>query len=219
MTVAALPVKDLANAKERLIPLLSPAERQTLARAMLEDVLNALRLAPLDQILVVTRDPEVMELARGFTASILEEEANLGHTEAVALAQHHAAANGADRFLTIPGDVPLVTAKEIAMICRAAPSAPGALFVPSRSGLGTNGALLTPPEIMPLKFGEPSFQNHLAAARARGIEPVLLPLAGLGLDIDDPEDLRALIEHGEPSRAGRVLQDLGLAGRLAERQC
>lgn len=219
MTVAALPVKDLANAKERLIPLLSPAERQTLARAMLEDVLNALRLAPLDQILVVTRDPEVMELARGFTASILEEEANLGHTEAVALAQHHAAANGADRFLTIPGDVPLVTAEEIAMICRSAPSVPGALFVPSRSGLGTNGALLTPPEIMPLKFGEPSFQNHLAAARARGIEPVLLPLAGLGLDIDDPEDLRALIEHGEPSRAGRVLQDLGLAGRLAERQC
>ena len=112
-----------------------------------------------------------------------------------------------------------LTAEEIAMICRSAPSGPGALFVPSRSGLGTNGALLTPPEIMPLKFGEPSFQNHLAAARARGIEPVLLPLAGLGLDIDDPEDLRALIEHGEPSRAGRVLQDLGLAGRLAERQC
>jgi 2-phospho-L-lactate guanylyltransferase (CobY/MobA/RfbA family) len=72
---------------------------------------------------------------------------------------------------------------------------------------------------MPLKFGEPSFQNHLAAARARGIEPVLLHLAGLGLDIDDPEDLRALIEQGEPSRAGRLLQDFGLAGRLAERPC
>lgn len=217
MIVAALPVKDLANAKERLIPLLSPTERQTLARAMLEDVLSALRLAPLDQILVVTRDPDVMELARGFTASILEEEANLGHTEAVALAQHHAARAGADRFLTIPGDVPRVTAEEITMICRSAPSAPGALFVPSRSGLGTNGALLTPPEIMPLKFGEPSFQNHLSAARARGIEPVLLPLAGLGLDIDDPEDLRALIEYGGESRARRLLQDLGLARRLALR--
>ena len=219
MTVAALPVKDLANAKERLIPLLSPAERQTLARAMLEDVLNALRLAPLDQILVVTRDPEVMELAKDFSASVLEEDANLGHTEAVALAQHHAALAGADRFLTIPGDVPRVTAEEIAMICRSAPPAPGALFVPSRSGLGTNGALLTPPAIMPLKFGEPSFQNHLAAARARGIEPVVLPLTGLGLDIDGPEDLRALIEFGEQSRAGRLLKDLGVERRLVERPC
>lgn len=214
MIVAALPVKDLANAKERLIPFLSPAERQTLARAMLEDVLNALRLAPLDRIMVVTRDPQVIELARGFPASILEEEANLGHSEAVALAQHYAARAGADRFLTIPGDVPRVTAEEIAVICRAAPPSPGALFVPSRSGLGTNGALLTPPEIMPLKFGEPSFQNHLAAARARGIEPVLLPLAGLGLDIDGPEDLRALMEYGEQSRAGRLLKELGVAERL-----
>ena len=219
MIVAALPVKDLVNAKERLIPLLSPTERQTLARAMLEDVLSALRLAPLDQIMVVTRDPQVMELAKEFSASVLEEEANLGHTEAVTLAQHHAVRAGADSFLTIPGDVPLVTAEEIALICRSALSAPGALFVPSRSGLGTNGAILTPPAIMPLKFGEPSFQNHLAAARARGIEPVLLPLAGLGLDIDDPEDLRALIEYGGESRAHRLLQDLDLARRLAHRPC
>ena len=220
VTIAAVPVKDLVNAKERLIPLLSPRERRELARAMLEDVLSVLRLAPLDRIMVVTRDPQVMELARSFNASILEEDANLGHTEAVALAQHHAALACADSFLTIPGDVPLVTAEEIAAICRSAPPAPGALFVPSQSGLGTNGALLTPPGIMSLKFGEPSFQNHLAAARARGIEPVVLSLAGLALDIDGHNDLCALIEEGgERSRAGRLLQDLGLSHRLAERLC
>ncbi len=37
----AVPVKDLVNAKQRLIPALSPAERRELARAMLEDVLDA----------------------------------------------------------------------------------------------------------------------------------------------------------------------------------
>lgn len=217
MTVAAVPVKDLANAKERLIPILSPEERRGLACAMLEDVLNALCRAPIDRVLVITKDPQVMELARSFPVLILEEEANLGHTEAVLLAQHHAAASGADRFLTIPGDVPQVTAEEIAVLCRSAPSGPAALFVPSLNGLGTNGALLTPPEIMPLKFGEPSFTNHLTAAQARGIEPVVLSLAGLGLDIDGPEDLRALIERGETSRAGRLLKELGVAARLEGR--
>jgi 2-phospho-L-lactate guanylyltransferase len=212
--VAAVPDKDLVNAKERLIPLLSPRERQELARAMLEDVLTALSLAPLDRILVITRDREVMDLARRFDVSLLPEEANLGHTEAVALAQRYAGTIGADRFLTIPGDIPLVTDEEITAICHSAPSAPGVLFVPSQSGLGTNGACLTPPELMPLKFGEPSFQNHLTAARARGIEPVVLPLHGLGLDIDSPEDLCALLERGDQSRAGRLLQELRVASRL-----
>lgn len=214
VTVAALPVKDLANAKERLIPLLSPGERRELARAMLEDVLDALLRAPLDRIVVVTRDPEVTELARRRSVSTLEEEVNRGHTEAVALAQQQSAASSVQRFLTIPGDVPLVTAEEIALICRSAPPGPGVLFVPSRSGLGTNGALLTPPDLMPLKFGEPSFANHVTAARARGIEPVVLPLPGLGLDIDGPEDLRLLVEHDETSRAGRLLRELGVRERL-----
>ena len=40
--IAAVPVKDLANAKQRLVPALSPAERRELARAMLGDVLEAL---------------------------------------------------------------------------------------------------------------------------------------------------------------------------------
>jgi 2-phospho-L-lactate guanylyltransferase len=213
VTVAAVPVKDLANAKERLISILSPAERQELARAMLEDVLNALCRAPLDWVLLVTRDPQVIELARSFTVSVLPEEANRGHTEAVTLAQRHALTSGADSFLTIPGDVPLVTAEEIAALLSAASPGPGALFVPSRSGLGTNGAFLTPPEIMPLKFGEPSFANHLIAARARGIDPIVLPFAGLGLDIDGPEDLSELIERGEKSRAGRLLRELGVAAR------
>ena len=39
---AALPVKEFANAKQRLSPLLTPLQRATLAAAMLEDVLTAL---------------------------------------------------------------------------------------------------------------------------------------------------------------------------------
>ena len=119
MTLAAVPAKDLENAKQRLIPILSPSERRELARAMLEDVLTALGGAGLNAVLVVTRDPEVIELARRFAVTIVEEPENRGHTEAVALAQREAARHGAKRFLTIPGDVPRVTALEIRAICRA----------------------------------------------------------------------------------------------------
>jgi 2-phospho-L-lactate guanylyltransferase (CobY/MobA/RfbA family) len=58
---------------------------------------------------------------------------------------------------------------------------------------------------MPLKFGEPSFDNHVLAARARGLEPVVLRLGGLGLDIDAPADLDALLARGPATRSARLV--------------
>src|SRR5207245_2717537 len=78
-------------------------------------------------------------------------------------------------------------------------------FAPSRSGFGTNGVALTPPDTMPLKFGEPSFQNHLAAARALGLEPRVTVLPGLALDVDAPEDVAALATAGGTTESARVV--------------
>ena len=91
---------------------------------------------------------------------------------------------------------------------------PGVAFVPSLSGFGTNAALLAPPDAMPLKFGEPSFANHLDSARARGLVPAVLELPGIGLDVDAPEDLRLLLGRGSHTRAGRLLLARGIAARL-----
>jgi 2-phospho-L-lactate guanylyltransferase (CobY/MobA/RfbA family) len=49
-----------------------------------------------------------------------------------------------------------------------------------------------PPDAIPLCFGPNSFERHVTAARARGIEPVIVESALLGLDIDQPEDLQQL---------------------------
>ena len=144
-----------------------------------------------------------MEVAERYGARCLVEPANRGHTEAVAFAQREALARGAARFLTIPGDVPCVTAEEIALVCGAAGA--GVTFVPSMSGFGTNGALLAPPDAMPLKFGEPSFDNHLLAARQRGLTPVIRELPGLGLDIDTPEDLLLLLARGAHTRSAALV--------------
>jgi len=124
-TVVAVPVKDLVNAKQRLMSFLSPLERGELARTMLEDVLEALVCARLGAVLVVTRDPSVQALACRHGVDILSEDDNRGHTEAVARAQQAALARRATRFLTIPGDVPCTTAEEVATITSSPRGAPG----------------------------------------------------------------------------------------------
>jgi len=213
-TIAAVPVKDFADAKQRLGSLLTPVERAALARTMLEDVLAALCASPVDVVYVVTRDPEVTERVRDFRVEIVEEPANRGHSEAVALAQAAASARWADLFLTVPGDVPDVTAGEVRAMLDSAKAGRAAVFVPSLSGYGTNGTVLRPPHLLTLTFGEPSFANHLAAARALHLAPAVLRLPGLGLDIDTPDDLRALLDRGSPTRSSRLLEAWGLRGRL-----
>jgi len=214
---AAVPVKDLVNAKQRLVPALEPDERRALAHAMLEDVLAAVGTALPGTVYVVTTDALVMEVARRHGAHCLIESANRGHTEAVAFAQREALGRGAARFLTIPGDVPCATPAEVQAVCDALPGGPGAAFVPSLSGFGTNAALLAPPAAMPLKFGEPSFDNHLLAARQKGFSPVVLDLPGIGLDIDAPEDLDSLLRRGPGTRSADLLASWDFPARLARR--
>ncbi len=204
MIRVAVPVKDLANAKQRLAPALGRDERHALARAMLEDVLDAVEAALPGAARLVTRDPEVMDLARGRGIPCLVEDTNRGHTEAVAFAQDAAAREGARVFLTVPGDVPCATGAEIGALL-AEVVEPAVVLVPSLSGFGTNAALLAPPAAMPLKFGEPSFDNHLLAARQRGLRPRVLRLPGLGLDIDGPDDLELLLARGPGTRSARLV--------------
>lgn len=214
MTVfVAVPVKDLANAKQRLVPVLAAEERRALAQAMLEDVLDAVSAALPGVVRVVTADAQVMDLAHRHGTPCLIESANRGHTEAVALAQQAALARGAKRFLTIPGDVPCATPAEVRTLCRAL-GGHDVAFVPSVSGFGTNAALLAPPDVMALKFGEPSFDNHLEAARQLGLRPVVLELPGLRLDIDAPEDLELLLERGPETRSARLLRRWAVSTRL-----
>src|SRR5262249_56861037 len=153
---------------------------------------RALGAGDLGQGWVGTGDRAAAASAQAHGAEPVAEAENRGHTAAVALAQAEAARRGARVFLTVPGDVPCVTADEMRQLVDGVrEGAP--VFVPSRSGLGTNGVALAPPDAMPLTFGEPSFARHLETARSRGLVPRVLAQRGLGLDVDSPEDLTALL--------------------------
>jgi len=63
--------------------------------------------------------------------------------------------------------VPCVSAEEIRRLSQAVGPAPGVAFTPSRSGLGTNGALLAPCDAMPLTFGVFDASPELATLAKR----------------------------------------------------
>jgi 2-phospho-L-lactate guanylyltransferase len=171
-------------------------------------VLAALADAPgLAGRLLVTTDSAAQRLAARYRFDWLTDGAGDGHTGAVAAAARHLAATGIAGMLTVPGDIPLVTAAEIARLLAAHFPAPAFTIAPSHDELGSNAIIVSPPDAVPLRFGDNSFFPHLAAAEARGIRPTIVNLPGIALDIDNPDDLRHFAGLGSRTRAGLWLAD------------
>jgi 2-phospho-L-lactate guanylyltransferase len=216
--VAVVPVKAIASAKSRLAEAYAPPFRQALARVMLGDVLSALAAVPaLEDIVVVTGDAEAAGIARSFGALVSSEAAETGHTGAVMAAAATLAREGRAGLLTLPGDVPGVSADELILLLERHGAAPAFSIVPAHDRRGSNAIVMTPPDAVPLAFGDDSFLPHLAAARRRGLEPNILVLPGLGLDIDNPADLERFLSAAPASRTLAFLRD-GLTNTRPGRQ-
>jgi len=205
---AVVPVKERVSAKERLAPLLRPEARQALALAMLEDVLAAVPGArDIAGLMVVTVDAEAGRLAARYGARLIEAGARDGHTGAVTAAARLIAAEGRAGMLTLPGDIPLVTPGEISSILAAHSPAPSFTIVPSHDERGSNAIACSPPDAVPLRFGENSFYPHLEAAEACGVRPNVMHLPGIALDIDNPEDVVSFMRTQSATRAWAVLAE------------
>jgi len=166
------PVKNLAQAKQRLSPVLSAEARLKLARAMCQDVLETLALWPRrPEVAVVTSDEFARGLAEQHDFHVIADDVNPGETGAIEMATEVCRRRGVAWTLVIPADIPLLEAAELQQIIDAAPRE-GAVLVPDAAGRGTNAALRAPADLFPLRFGNDSFLPHLAAARATAISGV-----------------------------------------------
>ena len=223
-TTAVIPIKQLANAKQRLAGLLTSEERQGLFTAMVEDVLTAIEACPLvDQLVIVTNDEAVAELGLGFGAEIRPEPAVAGLIAAGTETGRQLAEEGVNSMVFLPGDVPLVSADELALVLEGFGVLDQAefLIVPASDMGGSNCVACSPPDCMTFGFGEDSFRRHLGIARDLGLNPVVARLPGIGLDIDTPEDLRQLVavinqegRDGQEYSTVRYLMSSGLINKL-----
>src|SRR5712671_5871445 len=218
MRALLLPIKDLNNAKKRLMGVLTPEERFGLAEAMLKDTIRAVqgvRLA--EKIFVITSYQPAMSMAEENGWEILREERQISESDSVDAASRICEDRGVTALLRVPLDVPLVQSSDIDELLAVQCEAPALVIVPSRDGLGTNAILRTPPTLFPSHFGSGSFAKHCAEAQRAGAHIVVRRNARLEMDVDDETDLRALVQQDlSGTETGAWLQRSGLMARLCQ---
>ena len=216
---ALIPAKGFTDAKQRLSPLLSVAQRELLAEAMLRDVLGQVVLARgLDGVYVVTGDSRVSEIASFLGIHVIREESERGETEAVLFALARMGQAGIGAALVIPGDIPLVRSSDIELLLEQISdhdtNLPFALLTPSHDRMGTNALLLSPPGVIKLGFGYDSFTYHLAQVEAAGLPPRILENEMIALDIDESKDLERFLAAASGGRTYEMVLKTGIIHAL-----
>jgi 2-phospho-L-lactate/phosphoenolpyruvate guanylyltransferase len=200
-TAVVIAVRSFEGAKSRLGAVLDAEERRDLVERLLRrTVAAALNTPAVGDVVVVSTDPEVLEVATSAGARPLRQLSR-GLNPAILEAR---AAILADRLLVLPADLPAVTAGDLVAILAAgdAAGAPSVVLAPDRHGRGTNALLLAPPDVIDPAFGGDSRAAHTWFATSAGAAFVEVP-GILALDIDTPDDLLlAEALHADAIRAG-----------------
>ena len=205
-----VPVKEPRNAKTRLAQVLSLEERARLTATMLRDVCAALgeaaRAGGIEAISILTGDAALVPSGLGHIA-----DAGSGLNAALAQAARELVRRGAAALLIVPADVPFVEAADLRTLIGAA-RAPALAIAPDRSARGTNALLISPPQLITPQFGPHSFAAHRAAGEAVGVPVQVMHCPGLECDIDEPADLKRLMDSGREAYAFlRATRAAGLA--------
>ena len=196
MTIwAIVPVKPLRRGKSRLAGTLSEDERAELNRSLLQHTLQTLTdIKELEQVLVVSRDPHALTIARQHGARTVREDGqpqlNTALTRATVVAKVHATRG----VLILPADLPLISREDVLTLIDKADEPPVVVIAPDRHGKGTNALLICPSGLIEYDFGENSFQRHCERAKQAGARLEIVDLPSLGLDLDLPEDLELIRE-------------------------
>ena len=136
--------------------------------------------------------------------------------------------DGAAAALILPADLPLLSVESLDRLLDAADAAlaagsgrPLVVISPSDARNGTNGLLLSPPDVIRPSFGIASFEAHVREARDAGTSLQVVPDPGLGFDLDTPEDFERLPGDGHrraararPARARGNRDPVSDGGRL-----
>ena len=188
---ALIPYKP-KNPKTRLSSVLAENERETLAQAMLEDVLKALAENCCMPVIVAT------ELFESEIVQITVKDADLNQT------LNEILPNTSRDLMIIMADLPLADEPSLKRVMS---TGKDMAIVPGRGG-GTNVIYLKEPSRFRVNYYGASFQKHLQAAKDAGLSVEVIDSFRLHTDIDEEDDLVELLIHGT-GRSRAYLVELG----------
>ena len=200
---AIVPVKPLRRGKSRLAGTLTEDERAELNQSLLKHTIETLSdLKEIEQVLVVSRDPHALTVARNHGARTVLEDGqphlNTALKRATVVAQVYATRG----VLVLPADLPLVSPQDIRELISRAVNPPVVVIAPDRHHKGTNALLISPSGLIEYDFGDNSFERHCERVRQAGARLEIVDLPTLGLDLDLPEDLE-IVREMETSKSTR----------------
>lgn len=191
-----VPHRGLEVAKTRLAGVLDGAEREALARRLLERVLSVAQQACRD-VVVITPAEALRHLVSAAGARLVLQH-GMGLNQGLDEARTDAIADGVELLVVLHGDLPNLHVDDVhALRDAVADLRQGVAIAPDRRSSGTNGLALLPPSAIPFRFGIGSFAAHTQEARRAGIEPIVVERNGLAFDLDTPEDLARWLELGD----------------------
>ena len=193
-----IPYKPV-NPKTRLSSILDQAEREAFARAMLDDVIFAVKDANCSPVVVAT------ELYDSEDIQITVEDSDLNATLNAILP------TAVSPLLIIMADLPLADAPAIRRVLA---TEKDVAFVPGRGG-GTNVIFLSDAQKFHVEYYGASFRKHVKIAEEAGLSWEMIDSFRLHTDIDEKEDLVELLIHGS-GKSRTYLENLGF--RLAENE-
>jgi len=146
---AIVPIKPLRRGKSRLAKDIPEEERIELNREMLIHTLKRLKqVKGLEKILVVSRDPEALSVAREHGAQTLLESGHPGLNVALERASLVAKAYKVRGVLIIPADLPLLEPEDVPEMIGKVNGKPAVAIAPDRHNEGTNAMLVAPTDLI-----------------------------------------------------------------------
>lgn len=195
---AIVPVKPLNRAKSRLASLIPAEIREKLAADMLRNTIATLTSSrAISGVLVISRDNRALVIARKHGARTVQESGAPALNAALERANQIIASWNAQAALVLPADLPLLTADDLLELTDLGRYNQSVVIVPDRNENGTNALLMRPADMFPCRFGEHSFEEHLAQADALNATIHVFRSERMMLDLDAPEDLYAYLQYCE----------------------
>lgn len=203
-----IPVKSLNSSKSRLSSCLSPTERRDFTLAMLKDIINSgFKSGRIIEIIVISYDTTVLRIAKQFGAEILKEKTQSGLNNAIKSGIELCLRKKAESVIIHPVDIPLATSEDLIRIINLKESR-GIIIIPSKGFDGTTIMMLSPPNIIPTKYGKNSLIKHIREALKKGIYPQILNLPNLSLDVDNPQDFLLLTNRDINNYTRKFFEEL-----------